>query len=170
MACDFLDDITLPTGVTTNCAVPCVLDAILVALQTLIDQKVLMKVFEGKHRPSEVEDYEQALRDGPAEIVGIFDYCLAVREQKTQTTMGTMEIAGLLEVYLPTNVSTRMHCALQLAEMVLSIIGQESIYQSCGARPTSSKYVCEDDGIDDGIMQFSYTLVFTVPPLSGAVS
>ena len=159
--CAALAGVTGP-AISTPCAPICVLNVIIQNLQPLVAAGFL-KITEGKYRSPEREDIDEDLRECPPEYYGVFSFDIKSSETRTQTTTGQLNIQGLLQVNLPSDVSTSMACAYTLAEMIKSAMAAEASFFACSSRPRLVTYVPVSDVEDDKIMQFEFQASYDTP-------
>ena len=159
--CVTLQGVTSPS-ISLPCAPVCILNQITQNLQPLVVAGFLV-VQEGKYRSPEHEDIDADLRDSTPEVMGVFSFDIRSSEQRTQTAMGQLNIQGLLQINLPSDVSTRMSCAYSLAEMIKSAMSAEASFFKCSSRPRLVTYVPVSDVEDDKIAQFEFQASYDIP-------
>ncbi len=129
------------------------------------------RVYQGKKEIADSTNVENAVRALTPETQGYFTCWFQARRASTQTRVGAVVIGGLLVMSMVKDTDSTLEDLVDTAERLASALMVESAFLAVAsgvARPLSVEYTMSEDGLEDGIVEFSFTLEYQIGMTCGA--
>lgn len=126
------------------------------------------RVYQGKKRFSEAENFEETLKGLTAQSQGYFSFWLEHRScgVRNETTEAT--VSGIAAIYMPKDTTTDENTCLETMDNLCSALTKESNFSTLGARIKSCDYErVDEEWVAQSIALFVLVIVLELGPFQG---
>jgi hypothetical protein len=135
-----------------------------IAAQVATVTAIGARVYQGKKRLAESDNFEAAIRALNAESQGYFIFWLGPRTLRSLREPGSVEVHGVLVFYLPKDDTSDVNTAYDMAEEVAAVVGNINQFKAVGAGVNAITFEMVTDDIEDSIAEFQFTMTYDLGP------